>query len=197
MATWSDTGYLQLDSIIDESTWEALESEANALVPHAHEDGLPSVQTFRDGSFCSPAHFSSHKGGPAFQSVLRSREVLTAIREATELPRLVPVRCGYNFYRPGDFLGPHRDSIKATVTVLIGLTDNLDQMGWAPEHRHSSNDEVVAMISDDNLFDSLPEKGMPIARRSAQAFDGYNIPHWRTPFNSDLGILGTFCYFDL
>jgi hypothetical protein len=197
MATWSDTGHLQLDYLIDESTWDALESEAQALHPHAHGDSLPSLRTFRDGSFCSPARFRSHKGGPAFQSVLRSRDVLGAIREATELPRLVPVRCGYNFYGPGDFLGPHRDSIKATVTVLIGLTDNLDRMGWAPQHRRSSNDDVVALISDDNLFGALSEDGMPIVRRSAQAFDGYNIPHWRTPFTSDLGILGTFCYFDL
>ncbi|NNH68749.1 hypothetical protein HLB23_02450 [Nocardia uniformis] len=197
MTTWADNGHVRLDSIIDESTWDALESEARGLYPQAQQDSLPSIRTFRDGSFCSPARFSSHKGGPVFRSVMQSREVLAAVREATQLPRLVPVRCGYNFYRRGDFLGPHRDSVKATVTVLVGLTDNLGQMGWAPDHRQSTNDDVITMISEEDLFVSLPSQGMPITHRSAQAFDGYNIPHWRMPFDHELGILGTFCYFDL
>lgn len=197
MGEWGNSGHLRLDSLLDISNWEALECEARKLYEEAIESCNEKAVIFRDGSFRSRSKFAVRGGGPVFQSILRSREVLLAVREATELPRLIPVRCGYNYYRDGDFMGPHRDDVKASVTLTLGLTDNLGTMNWAPDLRHASNEEALALVDDDSLFPPNRRDGIQIGYRAVNAFDGFNIPHWRTPFASDFGILGTFCYFDL
>jgi hypothetical protein len=197
VGVWDEYGHIELGAVFGDAIWDALEAEASELYPDAVEDGFTTTAQFRDGSICSPSKYAHHRGGPTFQSVLRSRELLETIRAETGLTRLIPVRCGYNYYRRGDFMGPHRDSIKATVTLSFGLTDNLGAMGWAPDLRHSPNTKVANLIDETGLFPPDRSDGMKIPYRSINAFDGYNIPHWRTPFEHDLGILGNFCYFDL
>ncbi|AMW19583.1 hypothetical protein Chelonae_p1832 [[Mycobacterium] chelonae subsp. bovistauri] len=197
MGEWEDTGHLRLDSLLGTSNWEALECEAQKLYRDATESRNEKLVIFRDGSFRSRSRFAVHGGGPVFQSILRSREVLLAVREATKLPRLIPVRCGYNYYRNGDFMGPHRDDVKASVTLTLGLTDNLGTMNWAPDLRHATNEEALILVDDTTIFPSDLNEGIEIGYRAVNAFDGFNIPHWRLPFTRDLGILGTFCYFDL
>jgi len=197
MGEWEERGCVELGTAFEEKIWDSLVSEAGMLLVEATRNEFTTTGPLRDGSFRSPSGYSHHRGGAVFQSILRSREMLMMVRETTGLPRLVPVRCGFNFYRPGDFLGLHRDSVKATVTLTFGLTDNLGTMGWAPDLRHSSNDAVAKLIAKDDLFPKSRKAGMKIPYRSIDAFDGYNIPHWREPFEFDLGILGNFCYFDL
>ncbi|SLI42490.1 Uncharacterised protein [Mycobacteroides abscessus subsp. bolletii] len=197
MGEWKDSGHLRLDSLLDASNWDALECEARQLRGEAIESRNEKSVVFRDGSFRSRSRFAVRGGGPVFQSILRSREVLLAVREATKLPRLIPVRCGYNYYRSGDFMGPHRDDVKASVTLTLGLTDNLGTMNWAPSLRHASNEDALALVDDNIIFPSNFNDGIEIGYRAVNAFDGFNIPHWRLPFGPALGILGTFCYFDL
>lgn len=197
MGNWDNRGYIELGAVLEEPTWDELEAEASKLYEDAVLDGFSTTEECRDGSFRSPSRYASHRGGPAFQSVLRSRDFLETVRAATGLNRLIPVRCGYNYYRPGDFMAPHRDSIKATVTLSFGLTDNLGQMGWAPELRGAPNSQVAKLVAETAPLPPERPDGMNVPHRSIAAFDGYNIPHWRNLFEHELGVLGNFCYFEL
>jgi hypothetical protein len=69
-------------------------------------------------------------------------------------------------------------------------------MHWLPSLREASNDEVLSFVEQEGIFPASGEP-VPVEFCRMRAFDGYNIPHWRVPFQGELGILGTLCYFDL
>jgi hypothetical protein len=193
---WIDVGLVELGDTLDTATWEALTAEARASYGVARIDGFSNTASHRDGSFASPSLCARNPGGPVFGEILRSREILRAVRAATGLTRLIPVRCGFNFYRAGDYMGLHRDSVKASVTITFALTPGLSPMHWAPSLRRATNGELGELVKARTSFpDGFPE--MPVDYRYMKAFDGYNIPHWRVPYEGELGILGTLCYFDL
>jgi hypothetical protein len=193
---WRREGLLLKDALT-EGTWDRLIAESKALRGEASESGFTNTASHRDGSFCTPSQYLSVPGGPMLTAVSRNAELLALIREATELPRLIPVRCGYNYYRVGDYMGLHRDSVKATVTVTFALTEGLPPMGWAPDLADATGDDLAALVQRESYFPDGAEREVPFCQLSA--FDGYNIPHWRPLVDSPeaAGVLGTFCYFDL
>jgi len=153
------------------------------------------VENRRDGSLLSPARFGYAKGRSELLSLLRDEELLALIRRRSGLNGLVPVGCAYNHYDLGDFIGVHRDTIKATVTVTLALSEGLVPMGWAPELRKVSNLQVCEFIGEAG---HLPVAGGTLEHSSEHlvAFDGYNVPHWRTAVLST-GTLATMSYYDL
>ncbi|HEX5493806.1 MAG TPA: hypothetical protein VFX70_04440 [Mycobacteriales bacterium] len=194
---WDETATADLKIELSDETWEALLKEALALREEANSNGFEQVAAHRDGSFATPARFHSVQGGTVFRRLHRSIEFLEAVRRAVGMPRLIPVRCGYNYYGPGDYLGLHRDSVKATVTLNFAVTPNLDGLHWAPELRLASNDKLAATVAEDGIFPAKVGTSISMPHRTIVAFDGYNVPHWRKPFESDLGLLANCCYFDL
>jgi hypothetical protein len=195
--SWQTDRCVAIDNVLDDATWDGLLAEANEAESSASSAGIDRIAARRDGSFVTYSRFRSQPGGPIMKAVLRSREVLGALREATGLPRLIPVRCGYNYYRPGDFLGLHRDEVKATVTVLLGLTDNLGHTTWAPTLRKATSEDLLELVRSEGTMPDRVGVELPVRHRGLQAFDGYNTPHWRQPFGGELGILGQLVYFDL
>lgn len=193
---WKDTGFVDLTEFGTPEMWQGLVDEAHACEPDAKPRRFTRVESYRDGSLASPQQCRSHQGGDAILSLSRSRELLELAREATGIPRLVPTRYGYKYYRPGDFMGLHRDAVRCTITFTFALTDNLGTMHWLPRLRGASNSDLCQVIDRDGLFPSSGEE-MPVTYCGLKGFDGYNVPHWRTPFDHELGILGTVCYFDL
>ncbi len=196
-STWESEGHCDLGDLIDDQTWADLSEEAHDVRGGATEYGFSNVASHRDGSFSSPSRYAGHRGGPVFQAVLRSRDLLEDVRHRTGLSRLIPVRCGFNYYRQGDYMGLHRDSVKATVTICFGITSNLGSMWWAPELRRTSNDKLGELIAQEGIFPVDAGAAFEVGQRELRAFDGYNVPHWRNPFAHDFGILANLCYFDL
>lgn len=198
-SAWRTRGYVELPDIVHTGQWDRLHREAMRLWPQhrlAHWARERGVAKFRDGSFGAPATFVLHPGGPELNALHTSAIVMDAVREATDITQLVPYQCSYNYYRRGDYLGLHRDGIKATITFTFGLTDNLDPMGFAPSLATATNDELEALVAEIGLLPKNYEE-LPVRLRGVQGFAGYDVPHWRHPFQDELGILGTFSYFDL
>jgi hypothetical protein len=195
--TWRREGLL-LENALTGGTWDRLIAESKTLRGKASQSGFTNTASHRDGSFCTPSRYLSVQGGPVLTAVSRNEQLVAQVREATGLARLIPVRCGYNYYRPGDFMGLHRDSVKATLTVTFALSEGLPSMGWAPGLADAGSDELAALVERAGPYpDGFGEREVPFCQLSA--FDGYNIPHWRPPVTGpeQAGVLGTFCFFDL
>jgi hypothetical protein len=196
--SWKSHGYVDLPDFVDDEYWEAIEHEAHQFEP----DAFPRVneradpQDRRDGSIVAAQRCRAHLAGPALRALSTSREFRVLVATATGLNGLVPARFGYKYYAPGDFMAVHRDDVKCTITVSFGVTPNLDYMGWMPALRGSSNGEVIALAVHEGRFPRSGER-FDIRHRQMRGFDGYNIPHWRPPFEDSLGILGFVCFFDL
>jgi len=196
-STWRREGLL-LENALTDGTWERLIAESKRQRGEATPSGFTNTASHRDGSFCTPSRYLSVQGGPVLTAVSRNETLMALVRETTGLPRLIPVRCGFNYYRPEDFMGLHRDSVKATVTVTFALTEGLPPMGWAPALAEAGSAELAELVEHAGAYpDGFEEREVPFCQLSA--FDGYNIPHWRPPVTGpqEAGVLGTFCYFDL
>lgn len=194
---WQSEG-LVLPDALDPRTWDQIIDESVDRQQAAAVSGFTQTASHRDGSFCTPSQYLSVSGGPVLTAVHRNTDLLGLVREVTGRPRLIPVRCGYNYYRVGDFMGLHRDSVKATLTFTFALTEGLPPMGWAPKLREASSDDLAALVARLGPYPAgHPVREVPF--RQLSAFDGYNIPHWRPPAarTGQQGVIGTFCYFDL
>ncbi|MFC6086705.1 hypothetical protein [Sphaerisporangium aureirubrum] len=192
-------GCVDLPGIVPDALWDLLHAESEALRPGmtmAVWEESRGVAKFRDGSFSSPARFGYHAGGRVLRAFHTARATIAAIREATGRERLIPYQCSYNYYRRGDYLCLHRDTIKATITCTFGLTRNLGAMCFAPALRDARNDDLERLVAEAGPmpagFDELPTEYHVV-----RGFHGYDVPHWRRPFEHDLGVLGVFSYFDL
>jgi hypothetical protein len=193
--SWEEVGAVHIGSFLSAHDWAELEREAQGFQAEADHVEHSRIEMFRDGHLTSPKRDWVHSGGPFLAALARSRELLGQVRQKTSLPQLIPSRFGYKYYRKGDYMGVHRDSVRSSVTVTFALTSNLGPMRWDPGRRSASNEDVLLWIYPDNY---LPQgKDFPVTYRVMHAFDGYNIPHWRMPFNEELGILGTISFFNL
>ncbi|MET7422129.1 hypothetical protein [Dactylosporangium sp. NPDC005555] len=195
--SWAGDGFIDLPDVLSAEIWDRLTVEAEALQPTAAPGGFTNVAAHHDGSFCSPSRFRSCRGGPALTGVLRDLTLLHLVREVTGLPRLIPVRSGWVFYRSGDYMGVHRDSVKATVTISFTVTGALGPMSWAPSLRTVGNDVLGRLVAEYGPFPADGFEAFEVPVRGLRGFDGYNTPHYRAPFEGEVGILGNFCYFDL
>ncbi|NNH68750.1 hypothetical protein HLB23_02455 [Nocardia uniformis] len=196
--TWIDSGFIELPDFLDSQTWDSIEAEAHSLEPDAF-DRLNENEQFddrRDGSLVSPQRCRAHLAGPALREIAISREFNRLVSAATGLRGLVPARLGYKYYTHGDFMAVHRDDVKCAVTVSFGVTSNLDYMGWMPSLRGESNATVIEHARREGYFPASGQR-FDILHRKMRGFDGYNIPHWRPPFDRQLGILGFVCFVDL
>ena len=192
---WDEVGYVDLGPYGDQGLWESLEAESSRQREAARLEEHRKVSSLRDGSFRSATRFHNAPGGPALTALLRSRDLLSLARQATGVPTLVPVRCSYNYYERGDFIGVHRDALRCTLTFTFALMPGLEPMHWAPQLRKADNQAVAELVSAHGATpDGFPE--LPVAYRELRGFDGYNVPHWRTPAQGP-GVLGALCYFEL
>jgi hypothetical protein len=196
--SWKSHGYVDLPNLVDDDCWEAIEREAHQFEPDAFPrvNARVDLEDRRDGSIVAPQKCRAHLAGPALRALATSHEFRALVTTATGLNGLVPARLGYKYYMPGDFMAVHRDDVKCTITVSFGVTKNLDHMGWMPALRGASNEDVIARAVHEGHFPSSGER-FDIRHRKMRGFDGYNIPHWRPPFEYSLGILGFVCFFDL
>jgi hypothetical protein len=198
--TWATTGTVRLPGILDDGRWETLADEAMTRAEAATPFEREETAAHRDGSFASPAHCALTGGGPALRALAYDKAVLAALREATGLPRLIPVGCALVVYRRSDFQGLHTDSIKSTVTIGIAFTGGLPPMGCAPRLREAHPDRLAEVIAEHGLFpdgDGFQTLEHPYRDGSLQGFAGYEIPHWRQPFDGELAVLATLSYMDL
>ncbi|MFD5749678.1 hypothetical protein [Streptomyces sp. NPDC127033] len=193
-------GTVVIPGVLSADRFAAIKSEAaerlGQAVPHAHDH----TAAHRDGSFATPVHCAFVEPGPALEALAYDKELLSAVREYTGIPRLVPRGGAVVRYREGDFQGLHLDSIKSTVTVAFALTVNLPAMGWAPHLYNASSDVLGKVVADHGIF---PERGEFTALRhpygeegAVRAFAGYSVPHWRRPMTGE-GLLVTVEFFDL
>lgn len=192
---WSNEGYLKLHGFLSAQRLQAIKAEADLLQHGSVSRGVQSIEVRRDGSFASPSRFSAHTGGPELRKLHRDIDLLTKVREATGMDRLIPVRATYNYYAPGDFMGVHRDEIRATATLTFPLTENMPSTFYKGEGRNWDDDSLLDYVDKNGV---LPESGdeMSLEAGTLNMFDGYNLPHWRPPV-SEPHILGNLIYFRL
>lgn len=199
-AAWEETGTVVVPGVLDEARFEVIQAESlgrlDLATPYVREEAT----AHRDGSFASPVHCGFLPAGPELERLAYDKLLLTALREATGLSRLVPRGGAVVVYREGDFQGLHTDTVKATVTVGIALTEGLPAMGWAPNLRDAHPDRLAEIIAEYGLFpdeEGFTEIVHPYADGSVRAFAGYNVPHWRRRHPGGTDLLATLSYMDL
>ncbi|MCI0688546.1 MAG: hypothetical protein L0Y54_15110 [Sporichthyaceae bacterium] len=185
------------DEVVPAVLWDELADEADKCEPQAvpRHNPRPGLLVYRDGSITSPQRCRVHHGGPALGRLARLAGLAEVAGEATGRPRMTPIRYGYKFYTRGDFMHAHRDDGKRTITFSCGLTGDLGAMGWLPRLRWLTSDQVAAQLA----HTPYPQGGqqLPIRHRALTGFDGGRIPHWRSPYEHDTGVLITICFTDL
>lgn len=192
---WSTDGQFSFMDYLSRETMDAYRKEAEGVFSDRQRKGVRAVETRRDGSFASPSQFGVHTGGPQLVALLRDKGMLEQVRDITGNGRLIPVRCSYNFYDPGDFMGIHRDEVRATVTGTFSITPDMPPTKYVAGSREMTNEQLEEYVS---AHGSLPEDGedMPLEAQSLNFFDGYNIAHWRPVVDRPM-ILGNLVYFQL
>lgn len=199
-ADWERNGWVLLSGVLDAERVKAVATEAHGQIGQASPYERDDVSRHRDGSFASPAHYSLLPAGPLLQQLAFDEQLLTALREATGIPHLVPRGGSVVVYHHGDFQGLHTDTAKATVTVGIALTERMPPMWWAPSLRGATPDDLTQVVADKGFwpecagFERLKH---PPGDGSVRAFAGNTIPHWRTPYSGEEpGLLATLTYTD-
>jgi hypothetical protein len=200
-ADWERHGSVLLRGVLDAERVRAVAAEAQERIDTVTPYERDEVSSRRDGSFASPVHCGFLPAGPLLEQLAFDKELLAALRETTGLPRLVPRGGSVVVYRQGDFQGLHTDTVKATVTVGIALTEGLPAMWWAPALRDAFPDELAKIVAEKGILPECAEFEQlehPFTDGSVRAFAGYSIPHWRTPYpGAEPGLLATFSYMDL
>lgn len=192
---WAQDGQFSFADYFSDEQLAEFRTEADSLHADRHRKGIDSIEVRRDGSFASPSRFGVHRGGPALVALLRDKTLLETIRELTGLTRLIPVRCSYNFYDVGDYMGIHRDEVRATVTGTFAISPDMPPTMYVEGSRRMTNEQIVEYV---NEHGSLPSEGeaMMLSNNALNFFDGYNIAHWR-PLVDQPMILGNLVYFKL
>jgi hypothetical protein len=206
--TWKETGIVRLPGLLGATRLARLEQEASERItgPTTLYERKGVTQQ-RDGSLASPAHCQMVDGGAALNAVLRDKDILGALREATGYMRLFPTGGALVIYNRGDFQGLHTDSNKATVTVVIALTANLAPMGYAPTLRFDPSRKephavrLAEAVTEQGIFpegEEFAQLTHPHGEDLIQGFAGYDIPHWRPPHpHQEPGVIATLGYMDL
>ncbi|HEV2886140.1 MAG TPA: hypothetical protein VGX49_04455 [Jatrophihabitans sp.] len=166
----------------------ALRGEALTLVDQAEliiDSGLVENP---DGSVTTDRRLGFGSAGRVLQAIHHSPTLLATMRACTGVADLRPGRAGYNLYRSGDYLGIHRDTQKVAVTVVLDLLGNLPAMQWAPRYADSASHAVLELARTDGVFPA-GHSSLPVPRDHLRAFDGRKVPHWRPPFEGELGLL--------
>ncbi|TLQ47794.1 hypothetical protein FEF34_37085 [Streptomyces marianii] len=199
-ADWERNGRVLLPAVLDAERVKAMATEAHEQIGEASLYERDDVVCHRDGSFASPAHYSLLPAGPLLRQLAFDEELLTALREATGTPRLVPQGGSVVVYHHGDFQGLHTDTAGATVTVGIALSERLPPMWWAPSLRGAAPDDLAKVVADKGFWPEcagFERLRHPPADGSVCAFAGSTIPHWRTPYSGEeAGLLATLSYTD-
>ncbi|GAA2110309.1 hypothetical protein [Streptomyces synnematoformans] len=196
---WEQKGTVVLPDVCHADVVRALGIEAREQLETATPYSREEVSSRRDGSLASPVHCAFLPATDRLEKLAFDKDLLHELRKATGLWRLVPRGAVVVVYRRGDFQGLHTDTVKATVTAAVALSDNLPPMGWAPTLRDAFPDEQAKLIAERGIFPE-GEEFEQLAHPhdgGVRAFAGYSIPHWRTPFPDELGLLATFSYMDL
>ncbi|NGO40660.1 hypothetical protein [Streptomyces ureilyticus] len=197
--TWLAEGRAEVPAdAIEPGLWEEIAEEAAhcATVAVVRHNRRPGLLVMRDGSITSPQRCRVHPGGKALNALARSKVLADIAGEATGQARMTPIRYGYKFYAPGDYMHVHRDDGKCDITFSCGLTPNLAPMGWLPRLRYLSTQQVADELQEE----PYPQGGeeFSILHRVLSGFDGRRIPHWRTPLDTQSGeVLITICFSDL
>ncbi|MFE7561073.1 hypothetical protein [Kitasatospora sp. NPDC057500] len=197
---WKETGTVVLPGVLEKTRFEVIQAETLARLDLATPYIREEATAHRDGSFASPVHCGFLPAGPELERLAYDKHLLTALREATGLSRLVPRGGAVVVYRKGDFQGLHTDTVKATVTVGIALTKDLPAMGWAPGLCDAHPDRLAEVVAEHGLFpegEDFTELSHPYADGSVRAFAGYNVPHWRQRHPGGTDLLATLSYMDL
>ncbi|HEV2886138.1 MAG TPA: hypothetical protein VGX49_04445 [Jatrophihabitans sp.] len=168
----------------------ALEGEALTLLDQAAIITSSGFVENQDGSLTTDTRFNFHSAGRVLQAIHHSPTLLATLRACTGLDDLRPARAGYNFYRSGDYLGIHRDARLAAVTVVVDLCGSLSAMQWSPRLAEATNAALLELVRQEGVFPT-GHPSLPVPHDHLRAFDGRTVPHWRPPFEGELGMLAT------
>jgi hypothetical protein len=171
---WAGYGQFSIDmscSVLGQLRAEAVQlSEAASLV----DDVTGGAR--RDGSFTSPRHFRQYQDPSLLKSLLRDISLLRAIRSVTRMRRAIPSICSYEYYRPGDCIGLHRDSFKRSVSVFIGLAGGAPLFSLMRSLRQQDNTALSRLTEDAGYFDA-GDISFSLSTGEVWLIEGYNVPY--------------------
>lgn len=196
--TWLAEGRADVPAdAIEAGLWDELAEEAGRLEAVAvdRHNQRPGLLAMRDGSITSPQRCKVHPGAAALRALAQSKTLADVAAEATGARSMTAIRFGFKFYEPGDYMHVHRDDGKCEITFSAALTPGLGSMGWLPNLRWLTTEEVVERLADTPYPDG---DAFPVQHRALTGFDGSRIPHWRAPLDSQSReVLVTVCFTDL
>jgi hypothetical protein len=169
---------------------DSLEAEASARHRHdrrpVREDfvGYDAHGRLRTGRFISYA--------PAGDLLDRlHRTEAHALAEEHLGVDLIPTRCAYLFYGPGDFIGPHQDVVQCEFTVMVPLTPGRlltypDGVVGAPHELldrfvHHRLPEQTCVDYEPGMAYTVPGGSMVHARRAESAHEATVALCYSTP----------------
>jgi pimeloyl-ACP methyl ester carboxylesterase len=193
---WKLDGTISFSGLLADHVWSELDVEASDLAQSALPHATDATRINRDGSIETACCYSRNAGS-SLKSLSRSLDLLRAIRDATGISRLVPVGSSYLYFHAGDYAGIHRDSVKATLTLVLTLTPSAYLIRLAPQLRFATTETVTRFIDSQGILPGPAGEDLMVKYHDAVGFDGYNIPHWVPPVSGEPCTVGHITFFDL
>ena len=102
-------------------------AEATALAEQARRVKGNYYCVNRDQSISSPRLLSTAAAGPVLQAIYRDAQRLALLGKIIGRP-LSPTRACYIYYRPGDYIGLHKDASVCEVTLITSVAGPLEAL---------------------------------------------------------------------
>jgi hypothetical protein len=162
------------------------------LAPRARRARGDDYGVHRDGSVSSPRGLSTASAGPVLEAIQRDERRLDRL-ERIAGRRLCPTRASYIYYRPGDYIGLHKDAAVCAVTLITSIAGTLGPLVVHPSLVGAAPEELLAIS---RAYSGMPPGGTRVVVPDGGRFLmllGSKIPHHR-PAALDFCTIATLCY---
>jgi hypothetical protein len=169
-----------------------MREEAMALAPRARRASGDYYRAHGDGSVSSPRGLSTTSAGPVLEAIQRDEKRLDRL-ERIAGRRLCPTRASYIYYRPGDYIGLHKDAAVCAVTLITSIAGALGPLVVHPSLVGAPTEELLAIS---RAYSGMPSGGTRVVVPHGGMFLmllGSIVPHHR-PAALDFCVIATLCY---
>jgi hypothetical protein len=176
--------------VLTDDELTGLVAEATAHAGLARERVVREPRIGPDGRLVSPSAHSVALGGDALSAIHEDAAVLRFLRELTGR-RLFPTRATYLYYPRDGFLGIHTDIATCSVSLLVALSTDVDDLVVHPELVGASGTALMKLAGDQT--GTAPGVGVPFPCRGWIVLLGADLPH-RRPRTARPSWVASLCY---
>jgi hypothetical protein len=185
-------GYCFLPDGLTDGQRTALVTEALAHAPSARCASGNYYRVNADGSVCSPRCLSTIAAGPVLRAIHQDKQRLGQLQRIVGR-RVSPTRGSYIYYKPGDYIGLHKDASVCQITLITSVAGAPEPLMVHPSLVSMPSEELLAIS---RAYSGMPPGGTRIAVPRGEMFLmllGSAIPHHR-PATLDCCTIVTLCY---